>query len=79
MKKILYLFASLASILVAGLLLKEFLYRQSLPYNELGIYFDVEDAVVYNDSAVLLYASLSLISAALATLVVWGTIRAWRK
>jgi hypothetical protein len=79
MKKGLYLLASAASVLLAGMLLSEFLYRWSLPYNELGRYFDVEHAVVYDDSALLLYGSLSLISAALAIAVVWGTIRAWRK
>jgi hypothetical protein len=78
-KKGLYLLASAASVLLAGLFLSEFFYRQSLPYNDLGRYFDAEHAVVYDDSAVLLYASLSFLSAALAIAVVWGTIRAWRK
>jgi hypothetical protein len=79
MRKGLYLLASVTSVLLAGLLLTQFLYRWSLPYNDLGRYFDVENGVVYDDSALLLYGSLSLISAALAMAVVWGTIRAWRK
>ena len=72
MRKALYLLASPASVLLAGMLLSQFLYRWSLPYNDLGRYFDAENAVVYDDSALLLYGSLSLISAALAIAVVWN-------
>jgi hypothetical protein len=79
MRKGLYLLASAASVLLAGLFLSDFLYRQSLPYNELGRYFDVEQAVVYKDSGVLFYGALSLLSTGLAIAIVWGTIRAWRE
>lgn len=79
MRKGLFLVASIASVMLAGALLSQFLYRWSLPYNELGRYFDAEHSVVYDDSALLLYGSLSLLSLALALAVVWATVRAWRR
>jgi hypothetical protein len=79
MRKALYLVASIASVLLAGALLSQFLYRWLLPYNELGRYFDAENAVVYDEGAVVLYGSLFLLSLALALAVVWATVKAWRR
>ena len=53
--------------------------RHSLSYNDQGRFFDVTEGVVYKDSAVVFYAMLALLFAALGMAAAMWTLRVWRR
>ena len=70
-------FFAIAAILFAATLVLAALWlaRASLPYNEQGRYFDAANGVVYDQSAVLVYAILTLLLAFGAGLALRGASR----
>jgi hypothetical protein len=65
-----------AAALLCGLL---WLQRRSLPYNEMGRYFDARYSIVYHEQAVLVYGLLTALFALPALLTLWWAVRAWRR
>ena len=53
--------------------------RAALPYNELGRFFDPAKGVVFKDSAVTVYAMLTLVFGATALASALLTVRLWRR
>lgn len=65
-------FAALA--LLSGALWHE---RQALLFNEQGKFFDASEGIVYEDGALVVYAGLALLFAALALAAALWTLRVW--
>ena len=69
--------ATVLLVVLTGLLATLAVKRASLPY-ENGRHFDVVYSVVYDESAITLYALLALGSAAVSALLVFLTLRLWK-
>jgi len=70
--------ASLASAALTALLAALAMQRGGLPY-ENGRYFDAAESVVYDQGAVAVYALLALGSALVSALLIFATVRLWRR
>jgi hypothetical protein len=70
-----------AALLSAATLLLARLWSQraSLPYNEEGRYFDAAHSVVYDEGAVGVYATLTVLLALSAAATLFWMVRAWRR
>jgi hypothetical protein len=75
------LLTATAALLTAATLLlaRIWFQRLSLPYNELGRYFDEAHSVVYDESAIGVYGMLTALFALLAAVSLFWASRAWRK
>jgi hypothetical protein len=75
LKKAVSLLLSAVLLAMTALLAATYLERRSLPYNEIGRYFDPAYSVVYEQQAVAVYGILAAIFAVATAIVVWITLR----
>jgi hypothetical protein len=74
-----FLAISLILLALASLFVWLWRARAALPYNDVGRYYDSAEAVVYKDSAVVVYGLLALVFSAMAVTSLLLVIRMWRQ
>lgn len=82
MRKIIFMVVSILSVMQIALLYmltKTYLFRNSLPYNSEGRYFDVAKAIVYEEQSVLAIQFLMVIVFILVVVFIMVTIKMYRK
>lgn len=79
MKKAILLALSFIFAVLTALLGHEYWWRQNLPYNEEGRYFDPEIAVVYHEQSLSVVSLMGVVSGLVTAALAWGSWRAWRR